>query len=52
MLLFPGGKGKKPAKDVGRDEKSDIFKLVKMIVDRRYHPVRHASISVVPPFHI
>lgn len=40
-----GGKGKKGGKDVGRDEKSDIFKLVKMIVDRQYHPVIIFSFS-------
>jgi hypothetical protein len=33
------GKGKKGAKDVaGREEKSDIYKLVKMVMERGYDP--------------
>jgi hypothetical protein len=34
------GKGKKGARDVaGREEKSDIYKLVKMVMERGYDPV-------------
>lgn len=39
------GKGNKGAKDVaGREEKSDIYKLVKMVMERGYDPAS----SVLP----
>ena len=42
------GKGRKAAKNTGRDEMSDIFKLVKMIIDRRYDPVGGPSLDRPP----
>ena len=41
------GKGKKGAKDVaGREEKSDIYKLVKMVMERGYDPASFCTALV------
>ena len=48
--ITPGGKkGKKGAVNGKKAEESDIFKLVKMIMQRNFDPVR---IATAPNFHV